>query len=62
MFFYSNLGYVLLGWLFIERVFNIMFEIWIYDVILGVFEMKNIGFEIILEIERNMVFFYENKK
>lgn len=59
---YSNLGYALLGRLLTERVLNTTFETWIHDAILGALEMKNTGFEITPEIERNMAFPYEDKK
>lgn len=57
-FLYSNFGYVLLGRFFIENLFNEIFENWIKENIFKFFGMVNIGFEIIEEVEKNMVFFY----
>ena len=59
---YSNLGYALLGRLLTERVLKTKFETWIQREILGPLEMKNTGFEITSEIERNMAFPYGNDK
>jgi len=59
---YSNLGYALLGRLLTERVLNTTFETWIQEEILGPLEMKNTGFEITSEIERNTAFPYGNNK
>lgn len=59
---YSNLGYALLGRLLTERLLNTTFETWIQEEILGPLEMKNTGFQITSEIERNMAFPYENNK
>ena len=59
---YSNLGYALLGRLLTERVLNTTFETWIQEEILGPLEMKNTGFEITSEIERNAAFPYGNNK
>lgn len=55
---YSNLGYALLGRLLTERVLNTTFETWIQEEILGPLGMKNTGFEITPEIERNTAFPY----
>ena len=59
---YSNLGYALLGRLLTETVLNTTFETWIQEEILGPLEMKNTGFEITSEIERDMAFPYGDNK
>lgn len=59
---YSNLGYALLGRLLTERVLNTTFETWIQEEILGPLGMKNTGFEITPEIERNTAFPYGDNR
>ena len=59
---YSNLGYALLGRLLTERVLNTTFETWIQEEILRPLEMKDTGFEITSEIERNTAFPYGDNR
>lgn len=55
---YSNLGYALLGRLLTENLLNQTFESWTIKNIIKPLEMKNTGFEITPEVEKNMAFPY----
>lgn len=55
---YSNLGYALLGRLLTENLLNQTFESWTITNIIKPLEMKDTGFEITPEVEKNMAFPY----